>query len=291
MTCPLSTEQGDDRDRDLANRAQAGDRSALEELVLRHQPWIYNIALRMLYTVENAEDATQEILLRLIAGLGSFRGESKFRTWLYRLAINQILNFKKKWAAAQPYYSFEWFAGDLDGTGLAEPPDPRTVPVPVEILVEEAKIACTTAMLLCLDGRQRLAFTLGEIFGVTDRVGAEVMDTTPANFRQMLARARKDLYTFLQGNCGLVNGANPCRCPKKIRGFMERGYLKPEKLEFARGYRRKVREMAPGRADELLEAAEKVGAELYRDHPFADAHEISGVVREALASLQLDSRK
>jgi len=271
--------------------AQDGDRAALEELVNRHQPWIYNIASRMLYVREDAEDATQEILIRMITGIRGFRGESKFRTWLYRLSANHILNLKKKWDAARPRYTFEWFAGDLDATGLADIPDPRTVPVPVETLISEAKISCMAAMLLCLDGRQRLVYTLGEVFGVSDSVGAEVAGITPANFRQILSRARHDLYTFLDGKCGLVNERNPCRCPKKIRGFMERGYLKPDALQFAENYRRRVREVAPGRGEELLEASHRLYAELYREHPFADPPPVSEVVRKTLAEVPLNLSK
>ncbi len=138
MDSPLSDNHMDDAERELVTRAQTGDRQAMEELVTRHQPWIYNIAVRMLYNAENAEDATQDILIRLVTGIRTFRGESKFRTWLYRLATNHILNFKKKWAAAEPAYTFEWFAGDLDATGLSEIPDPRTVPVPVEKIGESS---------------------------------------------------------------------------------------------------------------------------------------------------------
>ncbi|WP_321476059.1 RNA polymerase sigma factor [uncultured Paludibaculum sp.] len=283
---PLSDDYADDADRELVARAQTGDRQALEELITRHQPWIYNIAVRVLYTTENAEDATQEILMRVVRGIHTFRGESKFRTWLYRLATNQILSFKRKWAAAEPAYSFDWFAGDLDATGLAEIPDPRTVPVPVEVLIEEAKMSCTAAMLLCLDGRQRLVYTLGEIFGVSDSVGAEVVGITPANFRQILARARRDLYTFLDGKCGLVNESNPCRCPKKVRGFMERGYLKPDKLQFATGHLHKVREVASSRGGELIDASDRLYAALYQDQPFVEPP--GELVRQALAGVSLD---
>ena len=215
MDSPLSSDLVDDADRELVTRAQSGDRQALEELIARHQPWIYNIALRMLYIAENAEDATQDILIDMMTGIRTFRGESKFRTWLYRLATNRILNFKKKWAAAEPAYTFEWFAGDLDTTGLADIPDPRTVPVPVEVLIDEAKLSCTAAILLCLEGRQRLVYTLGEIFGVSDSVGAEVVSITPANFRQILARARRDLYSFLGGEMRPDRRVESVPLPKK----------------------------------------------------------------------------
>jgi len=76
-------------------RAKGGDREALEALVRRHQAWIYNIALRMLYHPQDAEDATQEILIKALTRLSSFEGRSSFRTWLYRIVVNHVLNMKR----------------------------------------------------------------------------------------------------------------------------------------------------------------------------------------------------
>src|SRR5882724_5414419 len=64
-------------DRALVARARSGDRKALEELVQRHQAWIYNIAIRMLYHPQDAEDATQEILIKVLTRLSSFEGRSR----------------------------------------------------------------------------------------------------------------------------------------------------------------------------------------------------------------------
>ena len=82
-------------------------------------------------------------------------------------------------------------------------------------------------MLLCLDRKQRLIFTLGEILGASDTVGGEVLEMTADNFRQCLARARRDLHSFMNNQCGLVNKNNPCRCPKKTQGFIEQGHVDP----------------------------------------------------------------
>src|ERR1700693_4539999 len=84
----------DQEDQSLAMRACAGDRKALEDLIQRHQGWIYNIALRMLFHPQDAEDATQEILVKVMTGLSSFEGRSSFRTWLYRILVNHVLNMK-----------------------------------------------------------------------------------------------------------------------------------------------------------------------------------------------------
>jgi len=76
-------------------RARGGDRKALEDLIERHQAWIYNIALRMLFHPQDAEDATQEILIKVVTRLSSFEGRSSFRTWLYRIVVNHLLNVRR----------------------------------------------------------------------------------------------------------------------------------------------------------------------------------------------------
>src|SRR4029079_10860465 len=125
---------------------------------------------------------------------------------------NHVLNMRRRGVEARSL-SFAQYGEAIDRTPDLELPDAKTGPVDVPLLVEEAKISCTTGMLLCLDRRQRLVFTLGEILGASDRVGAEVLEMTADNSRQCLARARRDLYSFMNGQCGLVNQSNPCRCP------------------------------------------------------------------------------
>jgi RNA polymerase sigma factor (sigma-70 family) len=79
----------------LVTMANEGDKKALEELVLQIQDKIYGLALRMLYNPSDAEDASQEILFKIITHLGTFRGESSFSTWMYRVAANHLLTMLK----------------------------------------------------------------------------------------------------------------------------------------------------------------------------------------------------
>jgi len=92
---PLADNSPDHEDQSLVLRARSGDRQALEDLVQRHQAWIYNIAVRMLFHPQDAEDATQEILIKVLTRLSSFEGRSRFRTWLYRIVVNHVLNMKR----------------------------------------------------------------------------------------------------------------------------------------------------------------------------------------------------
>jgi RNA polymerase sigma factor (sigma-70 family) len=85
---------------ELAAAAQAGSREALDGLVRAVQRPIYNLALRMLQRPADAEDATQEILIKLVTYLAQFRGESAFSTWIYRVASSHLLNQRPHDAAS-----------------------------------------------------------------------------------------------------------------------------------------------------------------------------------------------
>jgi RNA polymerase sigma factor (sigma-70 family) len=271
------TPASDAEDRDLVRQAQAGNRDALEALIRRHQAWIYNIAVRMLFWPHDAEDSTQEILIKLITKLSTFQGKSSFRTWLYRIVVNHVLNQKRRgWESRM---TFEFYDHYLENTADRELPAAAAADADTALMVEEAKIGCTSAMLLCLDREQRLVYILGEIFGVTDVVGAELLDVSRDNFRQKLSRARRDLHTFMQGKCGLVNAANPCRCSKKTASFIKQGYLDPQHLLFAREHMVRVREVAE-KAHGNIDAMDEAYAELHRGHPFLEAPDLVESIRE-----------
>jgi len=251
----------------LVDQAKNGDRAALERLVLRHQAWIYNIAIRMVFHPQDAEEVTQEVLVKVITKLSTFKGESEFRTWLYRIAANHVLNMKRR-TAENSVTTFADYGAAIDSTPDAELPDPHSVPVALPILVEEAKNSCTMGMLLCLDRRQRLIFTLGEILGASDTVGGEVLEVTADNFRQCLSRARRDLHSFLNHQCGLVNTSNPCRCSKKTRGFIEHGHVDPHRLLFVPQHLKRVRDFAGEMVRAIDDLVERQHGDLYREHPF-----------------------
>src|SRR2546422_3102279 len=251
-----------------------------EELVRHHQAWIYNLALRMLAQPQDAEDATQEILIKALTRLSSFEGRSSLRTWLYRIAVNHVLNMKRG-RRELPALTFACYAHGLDATPDLDPPDQRSVPADVRLLVDEARLGCTAGMLLCLDREQRVIYILGSIFGVTDAVGAELLETSRENFRQRLARARRDLHSFMNDKCGLVNRANPCRCAKKTRGFIEAGYVDPTHLLFARGRVQQVREGARMKA-QALATLDGQCAEVFREHPFYESPDLVPALRRLL---------
>lgn len=285
---PLAdTDDDDGEDRRLVAAVRAGNREALEALVTRHQRWIYNIVRRMVFLSQDAEDATQEILIKVITKLATFDGRARLRTWMYRIAINHVLNWKRRpWE--ETGLDFAKYAQSLDATPDMDLPDPNTVPVDLQLLVDEARMGCTTGMLLCLDREQRLTYVLGEIFGVTDRVGAELMNISRDTFRQKLARARRDLNAFMNNQCGLVNSANPCRCSRKTQGFAKAGYLDPHKLVFASRHMTRVRDVAPQRSEDLDEL-DRAYAAIHREHPFLEPPDFAATLRALIDSASFRS--
>jgi RNA polymerase sigma factor (sigma-70 family) len=278
--------EDDSGDTALVGQAIVGDRVALEKLILRHQAWIYNIAVRMVFRPQDAEEVTQEVLVKVITKLSTFKGESTFRTWLYRIAANHVLNMKRRWAETRTT-TFADYGAAIDATPDLDLPDPNSVPVEVPLLVEETKNSCTMGMLLCLDRKQRLVFTLGAILGVSDAVGGEVLEMTPDNFRQCLARARRDLHSFMNHQCGLVNENNPCRCAKKTRGFIEAGHVDPRNRLFEPQYVERVRDVAPEMVREIEDVVEREHVAIYRDHPFLQPSDQIDWLRRVLKSEDL----
>jgi RNA polymerase sigma factor (sigma-70 family) len=274
----------DREDQALVMRVRSGSREGLEELVQRHQPWIYNIAVRMLYHPQDAQDATQEILIKVLTRLSSFVGRSSFRTWLYRIVVNHVLNMKRG-RMEPPMLTFDCYGHGLANTPDLDPPDQRTVAADVRLLLDEARIGCTAGMLLCLDREQRSIYILGEIFEVTDVVGAGLLEISRENFRQRLARARRDLHSFMNDKCGLVNRANPCRCAKKTRGFIQAGYVDPENLLFARDRMQRVREVVQTKCDAVTTLDEQYAA-IFRDHPFHEPPDLVGALRRLVESAE-----
>src|SRR3990172_293363 len=272
---------GEGRDRELVHLAKGGSRAAVEELVVRHQGWIYNLALRMVHHPEDAKDTTQEVLIKLFTRLSTFDGRSRLRTWLYRIVVNHLLNMKRGRAESREI-TFAEYGQTLDGTPDAELPDPRAVPADLQLLIAEARIGCTSGMLLCLDRGQRLIFIHGSIFGVSDAVGAELLELSRDNFRQRLARARRDLQNFMQDKCGLVNTANPCRCAKKTRGFITAGHIDPSNLRFARERVTHVRDVAE-RVSAEIAGLDEAYADVYRDHPFQNSTDFVAALRELMS--------
>jgi len=205
--------------------ALKGDAPALERLLLQAQPLVFNLALRMLGRREDAHDATQEILLRIATHLSDYRGDSRFSTWVYRIAANALLDARRAGARRAGERSFTELGLDLEaGIDRVEGLSP-----PVEAITPEQRVAatelalvCTQGMLMALPDAQRLAYVLGEVMDLEGPEAARIAGVSPAAFRQQLARARQALRDFVDAHCGLVSAGARCRCDRQLQALDER---------------------------------------------------------------------
>ena len=258
--------------RRLTSAALAGDSKALESVVAAVQDDVYRLALRMLWHPEDARDATQEALIRIVTRLGSYRGEAALRTWAYRVAANHILNFRKS-RVERENLTFRRFGEDLQ-EGLAEP-DPNLPDA--GLLAEEVKLGCTLGMLLCLDRDERLAYVLSDVFELPSREASLICDTTPGAFRKRASRARVKLRDFVAAHCGLVNRDAACRCDRRVEAAVRSGRVRPHVLQFAR---RPDVEAGVGEMERLHDVAS-----LMKSHPKYNAPEsVTAAVRHLIGS-------
>lgn len=270
-------------DKVLVESSLAGDKKSLEQLIKRHQAWIYNIALKMVWDPQDAEDVTQETLIKIITKLSTFRHDSSFRTWVYRIAANHVINMKKRKMEFQ-YSSFKKYGDDIVNSPDMELPDEGSIPVDINLLIEETKIGCMNAMLLCLDREQRLIFILGNMFNVSDATGSEILEISKENYRQKLSRARKQLTNFMNSKCGLMNKDNPCHCNKKTKLMMISGHVNPDNLLFSRNYVYSIEKIVPEKIEEINDLFEQKATKLFREHPFQESPDFIKSLNEILKS-------
>ncbi len=267
MNNPFQEKYNGKEDTDLILLAKEGSKSTLEMLVKKHQHFIYNIALKFTLSPFDAEDITQEVLIKMITNLANFKGESDFRTWLYRITFNHFMKMKKH--SLENYITtFDNYGHELDQ--MQDHELSALEKTEMQEFIEDAKIGCISGMLLCLDREQRLVYILGEIFGVEHTLGSDLLEISKDNFRQKLSRARRELYNFMHNKCGLINKENPCRCDKKTKSFIKAGWVDKEQLKFNTSYLKTIAEIAPQKSEDLCDLTEIEYAELFKKQPFQE---------------------
>ena len=181
-------------ERVLVKRAQTGDLSAYDELVRRYQERIYSTIYHMTANHEDATDLSQEAFIKAFRVLNTFKGDSSFFTWVYRIAVNKTINFLKQ-ARKRTQISLN----DLDG-GAEHDPDlialisdktPRR-----DLSLCELQEKLNEAMLK-LSHVHRLVVTLHDIQGLSHDEISKIMDCNTGTVRSRLFYARQQLQAYL----------------------------------------------------------------------------------------------
>ena len=251
---------------DHARRAADGDSVSLEAVCRGVQDLVYRLALRFFSEPADAEDATQEILVKVVTHIGQFDGRSKLTTWVYTIASRHLLRARQgrvegTVASAQAFA--EWLDAHLQ-------PEPDVVDeVAYSQLCGDVRISCTYGMLQCLSREQRITYLLGDLVGLSDTDGAAVLDISRSAYRKRLQRARDTMRGVIANRCGLVSAANPCRCGGIIDASIEHGLLDPDRPVWAAHPRVDPGPIPSGvlaEAASQLDTVEQVAA-IYRSDP------------------------
>ncbi|MCG8610033.1 MAG: RNA polymerase sigma factor [Pseudomonadales bacterium] len=249
---------------DDVDQAVQGDQQALTRIVNSVSQDVFQLAMRFLWHPQDAEDATQEILIKIITNLSRFRGESRFQTWVYRIASNTLMTVKAKKAELQAL-SFEAFSEDLARDLSVSPEATDSLPFDAR-LQDEVRIGCTLAMLLCLDRKHRLAYILGEIMELEHEEASDVLSISKVAYRKQISRARSAIQNLMTSRCGLVEPRNPCRCNHRVSCAVERGHVDPENLIFASAGEQTATFPEVLETIRALDASRRAAA-LYQSHP------------------------
>ncbi|MBT4503070.1 MAG: sigma-70 family RNA polymerase sigma factor [Gemmatimonadetes bacterium] len=174
----------DETERDLILKAREGDGAAFARLVSRYDRRILGLALDMVGDAEDARDVFQEAMLAAYRGLGKFRMESEFSTWLYRIAINRALTFRNQRRRR--------FAPEASEVEVADGFGPER-----KVLDAELRAQLDRA-LEELSAKERTAFVLCHRQGVKINRAAELMDCSAGTVKSYLFRGRKKVKRLLQ---------------------------------------------------------------------------------------------
>jgi RNA polymerase sigma factor (sigma-70 family) len=253
--------------------AQGGDLAALDRLLAALQPGVFNLALRVLGHRDDAADATQEILLKIVTHLGGFRGEAAFTTWVWRVAHNHLVTARTS-AAEAPVLSLDALAEKLRaGLALSErmthaQGGPRALTPQDKLEARQVALSCTQNMLMALDREDRLVYVLDTVFDLPSAVAAEVVGVTPAAYRKRLSRSRARLAAFTGSQCGLVSEKAACRCERQLPAWRQ---LRPPEPRHAGAEASTRQELAL--AEQAFDAFVRVSdaAALFRSRPAAAA--------------------
>jgi RNA polymerase sigma factor (sigma-70 family) len=215
---------------------------------------------------QDAADAAQEAMIRIVTHLDQFERRSAFMTWAYTVAARQLLTTRTRQAEAS-VRGPEAFAAFLDAHRDDTAGSPEASLAYAE-LCADVRLGCTYGMLLCLTRPVRLAYLLGDLLGMPDTDGAAICGTTPAAYRQRLARGRRTMRSIMSDRCGLIRHSNPCRCTKLVRASIEHGLTDPDHPAFARhpGVSAPIPTGTLERAAAQLDTAVAI-AEVYRSDP------------------------
>ena len=182
------------RDAELVERLKKGDTKALEELYQRHREPAYGIAYRLVGSREDALDVVQESFIHVLRGIQTFRGQSSFRTWLYRIVTHAALDYRR-WRSLRATES-------LDSERALEPVDASSQRSPQDTAAERDLAAAIDKALANVSEKNRAALVLFAIEGMSYKEIADVLGISVGTVMSRIFNARQRLRELLASEIG-----------------------------------------------------------------------------------------
>lgn len=179
-------------EKDLIRKAKQGDMLAFEELILKHEKIVYNLALRMLNHSEDARDISQEVFLKAYRSLSNFDERSAFSTWLYRITHNTCIDEMRKRKGKQTY-SLEEDLESEDGSMQRQVADEGDTPE--ESLMRKEEKSEILQALDTLSEEHKAAIILRDVKGLSYEEIAEIQNLSLGTVKSRINRARNQLKT------------------------------------------------------------------------------------------------
>lgn len=176
----------------IIEKVLGGDANAFEELVLKYEKTVYNLALRMVGDRDDAFDMTQEAFIKAYGSLSSFRGDSKFSVWIYRIATNVCLDFLRSKSRKQ---QVSLTVSDDDEDAQLDIPDPKADPE--QQLIKKISMQSVEEGLKTLPDKQRQILVMRELGGMSYAEIGAALSLEEGTVKSRIFRARKRLCTFL----------------------------------------------------------------------------------------------
>ncbi|MBK8522152.1 MAG: RNA polymerase sigma factor [Chitinophagaceae bacterium] len=179
---------------ELITQLKLGDESAFTKLVDEYQDMVYNTALGIVQQADDADDITQEVFIQIYQSISSFKGDSKFSTWLYRITLSKALDHEKKKKRKKRF----GFVQSLFGADGEEQSHPVEFNHPGVQMEKKEKANELFNALKQIPDKQRIAFTLHKLEGQSYQEVAEIMNTSLYAVESLMGRAKANLRTALK---------------------------------------------------------------------------------------------
>jgi len=179
---------------ELIKKLQQGEQEAFKKAIDLYQNMVYNTIISIVQNEADAEDITQEVFIQVYQSVGSFKGDAKFSTWLYRITIAKSLDNEKRKRRKKRFA----FIQRLFGENGEDQYHPVEFNHPGVLLDNKEKAGELFKALKKIPDKQRLAFTLSKIEGLNNNEIAEIMNTTFYAVESLLARAKANLKKELK---------------------------------------------------------------------------------------------